>query len=206
MQPKDSAAEAFMHEQLSPMIRATPELRRLIGAGRAVSRRSDDTKTYKGFPGGFLKCTSAGAPDNLARRPIRRAVYDEVNKDVFTKEGNPLRLGQGLSHKAPSPQREAPCDPRIGLDGLVENRENSGGNRAIEAELSGGVSHSPASLDDVRDVGKMRTDPSRDRPDERADAEDAPLRALGLVEKVVQLIKRLVAGAGLLDVQVKLGF
>ncbi|MFM2092860.1 MAG: hypothetical protein RLZZ127_3349, partial [Planctomycetota bacterium] len=77
VQPKDAAAEAFSKERIAPMIAATPVLADLVGTRR--TRTSDDTLTFKSFPGGFLALVSAGSPTNLAMRPIRVALYDEVD-------------------------------------------------------------------------------------------------------------------------------
>jgi phage terminase large subunit GpA-like protein len=85
LQPKDDAAEQFSKERLQPTIDATPVLRDLVGG-------SDETLTYKPFPGGFVALAGAGSPDNVARRPIRAYLADEVDKYRFTREGNTLLL------------------------------------------------------------------------------------------------------------------
>ena len=91
VQPKEAAAEQFSKERITPMIRATPALRELIGT--AKTRNADETLTYKSFPGGFLALVGAGSPDNLARRPVRIVLYDEVDKYPVTREGDPIDLG-----------------------------------------------------------------------------------------------------------------
>jgi len=85
LQPKDDAAEQFSKERLQPTIDATPVLRDLVGG-------SEETLTYKPFPGGFVALAGAGSPDNVARRPIRAYLADEVDKYRFTREGNTLLL------------------------------------------------------------------------------------------------------------------
>jgi phage terminase large subunit GpA-like protein len=91
VQPKDEAAEQFSKERITPMIRATPVLRQLVGTTRM--RSGDESLTYKPFPGGFLALVGAGSPDNLARRPVRIVMYDEVDKYTATREGDPIALG-----------------------------------------------------------------------------------------------------------------
>jgi len=101
VQPKDESAEAFSKERIIPMVRATPVLRQLISPNRR--RRSEgqgegpqqpeNTLTFFRYPGGFLALVGAGSPDNLARRPIRVAMYDETDKYVVTREGDPFTLG-----------------------------------------------------------------------------------------------------------------
>jgi phage terminase large subunit GpA-like protein len=85
LQPKDDAALQFAKERLQPMIAATPELRQRIGG-------SEETYTYKPFAGGFLGLAGAGSADNVARRPVRVVLADEIDKYRPTKEGNTLDL------------------------------------------------------------------------------------------------------------------
>ena len=92
LQPKDEAAEQFSKERITPMVRATPALREIVGS--AKTRDADETLTYKAFPGGFLALAGAGSPDNLARRPIRVLLADEVDKYPVTREGDPISLAE----------------------------------------------------------------------------------------------------------------
>lgn len=110
VQPKEEAAEAFSKERIGPMIKATPVLKALFGDAR--TRRSDDTLVYKAFPGGYLALVGAGSPTNLASRPIRVVLYDEVDKYLPLKEGDPITIGderlatagtRGLSIRVCSP-------------------------------------------------------------------------------------------------------
>lgn len=86
-QPKDGSVKAFSKERLQPMAKATPVLRPLLGG-----HTSQDTMTYREFPGGFIALESAGSPTNLAMRAIRVTMADEVDKYEPTKEGDPLLL------------------------------------------------------------------------------------------------------------------
>ncbi|WP_447333657.1 phage terminase large subunit family protein [Klebsiella quasipneumoniae] len=76
LQPKEEAAEQFSKERISPLVRVTPVLRKIIGDTKQKS--SKETILYKSFTGGFLALAGAGSPDNLARRPIRVLLADEV--------------------------------------------------------------------------------------------------------------------------------
>jgi len=91
VQPKEDAAEQFSKERITPLVKATPALRDLVGTGK--TRSAEETLLYKSFPGGFLALVGAGSPDNLARRPVRLAMYDEVDKYPITREGDPISLG-----------------------------------------------------------------------------------------------------------------
>ena len=92
LQPKEDAAEQFSKERISPLIRVTPVLRKLVGT--AKTRNADETLLFKSFPGGFLALAGAGSPDNLARRPIRVLLADEVDKYPVTREGDPIALAE----------------------------------------------------------------------------------------------------------------
>lgn len=87
LQPKDEAAEQFSKERLQPMIAATPVLKHLV-------LRGEETLTYKPIPGGFVALAGAGSADNVARRPIRACLADEIDKYRFTREGNTLKLAE----------------------------------------------------------------------------------------------------------------
>lgn len=90
--PNDDAAEAFSKERLAPMIMDTPVLRNLVGDPRG--RKSENTIQVKHFPGGFVAMVSAGSPMNLAARPVRYVLSDEIDKYAPTKEGDPILLGE----------------------------------------------------------------------------------------------------------------
>lgn len=92
IQPKDEAVQAFSKERIGPLIKATPALRELMGDRK--TRTAEDTLAFKAFPGGFLAMVAAGSPTNLAMRPIRVTLADEVDKYVPTKEGDPLDLAE----------------------------------------------------------------------------------------------------------------
>ncbi len=92
LQPKDEAAVQFSKERITPLVRATPVLRERVGTSRM--RASDETLLFKSFPGGFLALAGAGSPDNLARRPIRIVLADEIDKYPVTREGDPITLAE----------------------------------------------------------------------------------------------------------------
>lgn len=91
VQPKEEAALAFSKERITPLVRATPALRQVVGTTKM--RSGEESLSYKPFPGGFLALVGAGSPDNLARRPVRVVMYDEVDKYEATREGDPITLG-----------------------------------------------------------------------------------------------------------------
>lgn len=107
LQPKAESAEQFSKERLQPMVAATPVLQERVGG-------SEETLTYKPFPGGFAGLVGAGSPDNLARRPIRVVLADEINKYRPTKEGDSLVLvGERTATFALNSLEVRACSPTI---------------------------------------------------------------------------------------------
>ncbi|WP_233863495.1 phage terminase large subunit family protein [Paraburkholderia adhaesiva] len=92
LQPKEDAALQFSKERIATMVRVTPVLRDLIGTRRM--RNAEETLLFKSFPGGFLALAGAGSPDNLARRPVRVVLSDEIDKYPLTREGEPIALAE----------------------------------------------------------------------------------------------------------------
>jgi len=132
VQPKDDAAEAFSKERILPMIKATPVLRGLISSNRRkadkvgreqryIDKEPENTLTFLRFPGGFLALTGAGSPDNLARRPVKKVLYDEIDKYAPTKEGNTLALGDERLATFTGGQSIRACSPTIEEESEIEN-------------------------------------------------------------------------------------
>jgi phage terminase large subunit GpA-like protein len=132
VQPKEDAAEQFSKERITPLIRATPELRKLIGSGK--TRNADETLLYKAFPGGFLALAGAGSPDNLARRPVCFVGYDEIDKYAITREGNPLDLGDERMATFANWLSLRACSPTIADESLIEASWLEGDQRQASVE------------------------------------------------------------------------
>lgn len=132
VQPKEDAAEQFSKERITPLIRATPVLRGIFGGSR--TRNADDTLLYKAFPGGFAALAGAGSPDNLARRPIRVGMCDEVDKYPITKEGNPLDLVDERMATFANWLSVRACSPTIADESLIEASYNEGDQRQASVE------------------------------------------------------------------------
>lgn len=94
VQPTLEMAEAFSKDRLAPMVRDTPALRGLIADPR--SRDSGNTLLHKTFPGGHITMAGANSPAGLASRPIRLALFDEVDRFPVSAgaEGDPVSLGR----------------------------------------------------------------------------------------------------------------
>ena len=92
MQPTISLAETWSEDRLTPMIRDTPVLREQVVEKK--SRDSGNTKDKKSFPGGYVAMIGANSPTELASRPVRLVLCDEVDKYPRSagKEGDPIKL------------------------------------------------------------------------------------------------------------------
>jgi phage terminase large subunit GpA-like protein len=94
VQPTVDMAAAFSKDRLAPMVRDTPALLGKIADAR--SRDSGNTTLHKTFPGGHITIGGANSPAGLASRPIRVALFDEVDRFPASAgtEGDPVALGK----------------------------------------------------------------------------------------------------------------
>lgn len=94
VQPTLEMAEAFSKDRLAPMVRDTPALRDRIADPR--SRDTGNTLLHKTFPGGHVTMAGANSAAGLASRPIRLALFDEVDRFPVSagSEGDPVALGR----------------------------------------------------------------------------------------------------------------
>jgi phage terminase large subunit GpA-like protein len=94
VQPTVDMATAFSKDRLAPMVRDTPALAGKISDAR--SRDSGNTTLHKTFPGGHITIGGANSPAGLASRPIRVALFDEVDRFPASAgtEGDPVSLGK----------------------------------------------------------------------------------------------------------------
>jgi len=133
LQPKEAAAEQFSKERISPMIRVTPVLRELVGSSK--TRNADETLLFKSFPGGFLALAGAGSPDNLARRPIRAILADEVDKYPVTREGDPIGLAEERTASfAVNWLSVRACSPTIEGESRIESSYEESDQRRASVE------------------------------------------------------------------------
>lgn len=94
LQPTLEMAQAFSKDRLATMLRDTPILQGLVQDPRA--RDSGNTMLHKTFPGGHITLTGANSPSNLAMRPIRAILCDEVDRYPASAgtEGDPVHLAK----------------------------------------------------------------------------------------------------------------
>lgn len=94
LQPTEAVMESYSKDRIAPMIRDTPVLKEKIV--EAKSRESGNTINYKKFVGGYLVMVGANTPSQLASRPIRILLADEVDRYPVSAgaEGDPLKLAE----------------------------------------------------------------------------------------------------------------
>jgi phage terminase large subunit GpA-like protein len=94
--PTSAVAEEWSKERLADMIRQTPALSAVVREKRPArgSGESESTLSLKLFPGGYLALGGANTPNTFARRAVRIAVGDDVDRfpAVVGDEGDPADL------------------------------------------------------------------------------------------------------------------
>ena len=94
--PTVEVAEEWSKERLADMIRSTPALTTLLKdkRQRRGAHDAESTLTLKVFPGGFLALGGANTPNTFARRSVRLAIGDDVDRfpPVVGDEGDPADL------------------------------------------------------------------------------------------------------------------
>lgn len=130
MQPTIKAGEAFSKDRLDAMFRVSPELKKLVPK---KSRDSGNTTLHKQFPGGQITIVGANAPGDLAMRPVRIVLCDEVDKYPGSAgdEGDPVSILAERSATFWNWKHILVCSPTL------EPTEDGGGSRiAISYEES----------------------------------------------------------------------
>jgi len=126
MQPTGKMAEAWSKDRLDKMLRDTPAL-----AGRVKDKRSrdsDNTILHKSFPGGHITVVGANSPSDLAMRPVRVVLCDEVDKypESAGKEGDPVKLIEERTDTFWNALKVRVCSPTIeGRSRIAEEFELS---------------------------------------------------------------------------------
>ena len=92
--PIEDLLKSFSKDRLAPMLNATPSLRNKVSDVK--SKDSNNTMLHKKFPGGHLTLVGANSAANLASRPIRVLLADEIDRfpEDVGGEGDPLKLAE----------------------------------------------------------------------------------------------------------------
>lgn len=94
--PTAGVAEEWSKDRLADMIRTTPALAAVVRDRRQPrgAHEAESTLSLKMFPGGFLALGGANTPNTFARRSVRVAIGDDVDRfpAVIGEEGDPADL------------------------------------------------------------------------------------------------------------------
>lgn len=94
--PTAGVAEEWSKDRLDDMIRSTPALAAVVRTKRQThgDHEAESTIGLKMFPGGFLALGGANTPNTFARRSVRIAMGDDVDRfpAVIGDEGDPADL------------------------------------------------------------------------------------------------------------------
>lgn len=94
--PSKEVAEEWSKERLADMLRSTPALDKIVSEGQEAGRgrKAESTLKLKIFPGGYLALGGANTPNTFARRTVRIAMGDDVDRfpAVIGDEGDPADL------------------------------------------------------------------------------------------------------------------
>lgn len=92
MQPTVAMAQAYSKDRLDPMIADSPVLREAVSEKK--SRDSQNTILHKSFAGGQISLIGSNSPSELASRPVRTVLADEVDRYPASAgdEGDPINL------------------------------------------------------------------------------------------------------------------
>lgn len=132
MQPIEKLAETWAMDRLEPMIRDTPILRDLVKDKR--ERDSGNMKLHKSFPGGHVTVVSAGSPSDVASRPVRVVLMDEIDKYKSSgSEGNPEKLIEQRTETFWNALSIAVCSPTLEKSSNIANRFEDSDQRYFHA-------------------------------------------------------------------------
>ncbi len=113
MQPTGKMAESWSKDRLDKMLRDCPALAGLVKDKRG--RDSENTILHKSFPGGHITVVGSNSPSDLASRPIRAVLCDEVDKYPMSagKEGDPIKLIEERTDTFWNAMKVRVCSPTI---------------------------------------------------------------------------------------------
>ncbi len=164
--PKDDAAETFSKDRLAPMIRDTKVLRELFGDAKA--KDAGATLTHKQFPGGHITLVGSNSPTNLAMRPIRLLVCDEIDKYPLSAggEGPPIDLAEERQAEfSTNSLTVLACSPTVAGRSAIEASYEEGDQRKAFVECPHCQTWQSLEWDRVRfekdDGGKINSSTAR---------------------------------------------
>lgn len=129
IQPTTKLGESWSKDRFDKMRRDTPVIKERVREAR--SRDSGTTILHKDFDGGHLTIVGANSPVDLASRPIRVVLADEVDKYPASagKEGDPLSLAEERAASFWNRKFIRACSPTIGGNSKIESEYEASDQR-----------------------------------------------------------------------------
>lgn len=124
--PSQQLAESFSRTRFGPTINATPALLERIG--RHSSRDKDTTILEKTYPGGDIVFAGSNSPTELASRPRRVVICDEVDKykSNIGHDGDPIKQAFQRTQNFWNARKMLASTPTVaGLSSIAEWFERS---------------------------------------------------------------------------------
>lgn len=123
---KDPLAKDWSRDRLAPMIRDTEVLAERVSDPKA--RDGENSTLHKKFPGGLIVITGANVAADLASRPIRILLCDEVDRFPLSAgtEGDPIALAEKRQQTFWNYKRVYVSTPTIEGASRIEEDYNKG--------------------------------------------------------------------------------
>ena len=151
VQPTKEMAEDYSKRRIAPMISACPTLREKFYA--AKGKDSNNTISMKLFPGGSLAIIGANSPTDLASKPIRYLLCDEIDRfpDSAGTEGDPIALAERRTETFRHNRKIVKCStPTIKGKSKIEKAFMKGTQEEWRTECPHCKSFSFIRFDDIR--------------------------------------------------------
>lgn len=151
VQPTKEMAEDYSKRRIAPMISACPTLREKFYA--AKGKDSNNTINMKLFPGGSLAIIGANSPTDLASKPIRYLLCDEIDRfpDSAGTEGDPIALAERRTETFRHNRKIVKCStPTIKGKSKIEKAFMKGTQEEWRTECPHCRSFSFIRFDDIR--------------------------------------------------------
>lgn len=151
VQPTKEMAEDYSKRRIAPMISACPTLREKFYA--AKGKDSNNTISMKLFPGGSLAIIGANSPTDLASKPIRYLLCDEIDRfpDSVGTEGDPIALAERRTETFRHNRKIVKCStPTIKGKSKIEKAFMKGTQEEWRTECPQCKSFSFIRFDDIR--------------------------------------------------------
>ncbi|MGX5723311.1 phage terminase large subunit family protein [Shinella zoogloeoides] len=129
IQPTTKLGESWSKDRFDKMRRDTPVIKERVREAR--SKDSGTTILHKDFDGGHLTIVGANSPVDLASRPIRVVLADEVDKYPASagKEGDPLSLAEERAASFWNRKFIRACSPTISGNSKIESEYEASDQR-----------------------------------------------------------------------------